>query len=110
MTLSSDDFFDIGEMRAFSVGSVVKLAPVVIALVTLLKFGSVLAGDVLSPSDESCLRLRYSLMDNWRMQLRLVQTVRVVETKSFTFFFGAGGGSGVTKLGFKRGSALCVRV
>lgn len=62
---SAADFLEIGETRALSFGSDVESALVDIAVVTLLELGSALVGDVFSLSDESCLRLRYSLMDNW---------------------------------------------
>lgn len=64
VTLSSTDFFEIGEIRVLSFCSVVESAPVDIALVILFELVSTLDGDVFSLSDESCLRLRYSLMDN----------------------------------------------
>lgn len=74
MTLSSTeaDFFEIGETRTFSFCFEVDSALIGIALVTLFELVSALIGDIFSQSDESCLRLRYSLMDNWQIQVALV--------------------------------------
>lgn len=58
----------MGEIRAFSVCLEVESALVDIALLTFVGLGSVLVGDVLSLSDESCLRFRYSFMDSWKRQ------------------------------------------
>jgi len=54
----------MGEIRAFSVCSEVESALVDIALLTFVVLGSDLVGDVLSLSDESCLRFRYSFIDS----------------------------------------------
>lgn len=65
VTFSSEDFFEIGEVREFSFCSDVESALVNIALLTrLFEMVSALIGDVFSPSEDSCLRLRYSFIDN----------------------------------------------